>query len=85
MGGLIHPQDVVSGYTQPIYDWVLAHTRELIVIVTIIVILRILTKARKRLKARKYQKEKAGSTNEWFSWKEYDEWKRARQNENQNQ
>ena len=41
---LIHPQDLVRGYTQPIYDWVFAHLKEIIIIVTIVIFLKIVFK-----------------------------------------
>lgn len=76
---LIHPQDLVRGYTQPIYDWVFAHLKEIIIIVTIVIFLRLFSKILKRLQSKRYKNKQAGSTNDWFSWEKYHEWKENRQ------
>lgn len=79
---LVHPQEIVSGYTQPIYDWILAHSHELLIILVIVICLRILSKIGKRIKRRRYLKEKPGSTNEWFDWNKFKEWESDVKKEN---
>ena len=72
---MITAHDIVSGYTQPIYNWFIAHSREIVYIIIIIVCMRIMVKIGKSIKSGIYRKSDAGTTNTWFKWDEFEEWK----------